>query len=292
MLSHRTSKTLTGMTLTGMTLAGVTALLCGCAAKPPKSDPEELAYYRQRNDPFEPTNRVFYRVNNTLDQNLLRPVAVAYRDTVPDPVRTHLHDVLSNLGNPAQLANDMLEGKPRKAGNTFMRLLINTTVGVGGVFDVASSLGYPDHDNDFGLTLALWGVPSGPFLFLPVLGPNDFRDAIGYGANSALDPFTWVSFGGSATFGWARFGAGAVVSRSQVLQETDSIQKTALDPYATYRSLYQQHRQSAVELGRKDLPATVPSWYSNAGPRRQGTPTRAQPPSPAPRLAPSPSLTP
>ena len=95
--------------------------------------------------------------------------------------------VLANLGSPVLLTNDMLEGKPRRAGDTTMRFLINTTVGVLGFFDVAKGWGYPDHDADFGMTLANWGVPSGPFLFLPVLGPSDPRDAVGFVDSGSSD---------------------------------------------------------------------------------------------------------
>jgi phospholipid-binding lipoprotein MlaA len=161
-----------------------------------------------QSDPYEATNRKLYDVSATLDKNAIRPATLAYRNATPSGVRTHLHDLLTNLANPAQFANDVFQGKPHKAGNTFMRLVINTTIGVGGVFDVASGLGYPDHSTDFGLTLALWGVPSGPYLFLPLLGPSNPRDGIAYGVNSVLSPFTWVSFGGSATLGYARFGVG------------------------------------------------------------------------------------
>ena len=236
-------------------------LVGGCAPKPPASQPGELADYNERNDPFEPANRDFFAVNNAVDKNLLHPVASGYVDYVPGTVRTHVHNTLSNLGNPVQFANDVLQGHPRKAGNTFMRLLINTTAGAGGVFDVATGWGFPDHDTDFGLTLAVWGIPDGPFLFLPVLGPSNPRDGIGLGANTVLDPMTWVSFGGSATFGWTRFGVSAVDTRSRVLTETDSIEKTALDPYATYRTLYQQHREAQAVQARSDAPATVPVWY-------------------------------
>jgi phospholipid-binding lipoprotein MlaA len=217
-------------------------------------------------DPYETTNRKLFAVNAVLDRNVLHPVATAYVHTVPQAGRTHLHNVLSNIGNPTQLANDVLQGKPRKAGNTFMRLLINTTIGLGGVFDVATSWHFPDHDTDFGLTLAVWGVPSGPYLYLPILGPSNPRDGIGYGANSVLDPFTWVSFGGSATFGVTRFAVGAVDGRARYLSATNTIAKTALDPYATYRSLYQQNRAAAVVAARKDLPRTLPDWYDTDRP--------------------------
>ena len=142
-----------------------------------------------------------------------------------------------------------------------MRFLINTTAGGGGLFDVASDWGYPDHDTDFGVTLVLWGLPEGPFLFLPVLGPTNPRDAVGLGASSALDPLTWVSFGGSAALGWTRFGAGAVDGRERVLTDTDQIKKTALDPYATFRSLYRQHRRSQIEQTRRDDGRMVPAWF-------------------------------
>jgi phospholipid-binding lipoprotein MlaA len=240
--------------------------LSGCATKPPPSDPDALADYEQTNDPLEPTNRVFYAVNNGLDTVILRPLALAYRYAVPTPVRDGLHNVLSNIGMPVQLTNDMLEGKPRRAGDTTMRFLINTTVGVFGIFDVATKWGYPDHDADFGMTMALWGVPEGPFLFLPVLGPSDPRDAAGFGVDIAFDPFTWVGTGpnrvGWTAFKWSRFGLNAVDARERVIDAIDSIRKTALDPYATFRSLYRQHRKAQIEDLRNDNRTTVPDWYS------------------------------
>jgi phospholipid-binding lipoprotein MlaA len=272
-------------------LAFTILLLAGCADKPPANDPDAVADYNERNDPYEPMNRTFYALNSALDKALLHPLAVGYRYVAPVVVRTHIHQTLSNLNNPAQLTNDVLQGHPRKAGNTFMRMVINTTIGVGGVFDVASDWGFPDHDTDFGLTLAVWGIPSGPFLFLPVLGPSNPRDAVGYGANTVLDPFTWVSFGGSATLGWSRFGLGAVDGRERSLDATDSIDKTALDVYATYRSLSQQHRESAVTAAEEDLPATVPNWYSSS-PALHPAPVSKAPPPVSPALAPPTSVAP
>jgi phospholipid-binding lipoprotein MlaA len=240
--------------------------LSGCATKPPADDPDAVADYQQTNDPLEPTNRVFYAVNNGLDTVLLRPAALAYRFAVPGVVRTGIHNVLANIGSPIQLTNDMLEGKPRRAGDTTMRFLINTTAGVFGIFDVATKWGYPDHDADFGMTLALWGVPEGPFLFLPVLGPSDPRDAAGFGVDIAFDPFTWIGTGpnktGWSAFKWSRFGLNAVDSRERVLDALDQIKKTALDPYATFRSLYRQHRRAQIEALRNDNRASVPVWFS------------------------------
>jgi phospholipid-binding lipoprotein MlaA len=247
-------------------LAAAVMGLSGCATKPPADDPDAVADYQQTNDPLEPTNRVFYAVNNGLDTVILRPAALAYRYAVPEPVRTGVHNVLSNIGSPIQLANDVLEGKPRRAGDTTMRFLINTTAGVLGIFDPATKWGYPNHDSDFGMTLASWGVPEGPFLFLPVLGPSDPRDAAGFGVDIALDPFTWIGTGpnhpGWKAFGWSRYGLNAIDSRERVLDALDQIKKTALDPYATFRSLYRQHRHAQIEEMRNDNRTTVPVWFS------------------------------
>lgn len=245
-------------------LLALTIGVAGCAQKPPADDPDAVADYNQTNDPLEPTNRVFYAINNGLDTVILRPLALGYRYVVPGPVRNGVHNVLSNLGSPVQLTNDMLEGKPRRAGDTLMRFVINTTAGVFGIFDLATGWGYPNHDSDFGMTLANWGVPEGPFLFLPVLGPSDPRDAVGFGIDQALDPFTWIGGPhdtGWKAFNWTRFGLNAVDARERVEDSLQQIKKTALDPYATFRSLYRQHRASQIEQLRNDNRATVPAWF-------------------------------
>ncbi len=243
--------------------AAACALLGACAHPPPASDPEALAEYRQTNDPLEPTNRVFYSINNGLDTAILAPVARGYRYAVPRPARTGIHNVLANITSPVLLADNVLEAKPRRAGDTFMRFLINSTLGVGGIFDVATDFGYPAEDADFGIVLALWGVGGGPFLFLPVLGPSNPRDAGGFGADVALNPFTWVTFDGVKAFNYADYGLGAVDARSRVLDQVSEIKKTALDPYATFRSLYRQHRSAQIEDVRNDKGATVPAWFIN-----------------------------
>jgi phospholipid-binding lipoprotein MlaA len=236
--------------------------LLGCATPPPASNPDAVADFKEADDPLEPTNRVLYAINDGIDTVILRPIALAYRKVVPEPVRTGIHNVLSNLSTPVQLGNDILEAKPRRAGDTTMRFLINTTIGVVGVFDVAKGLGYPDHETDFGMTLALWGVGDGPFLFLPVLGPTNPRDAIGYGVDGVSDPFNWVGQGTVVTaLNWTKWGLNAVDQRERVLDTIDSIKKTALDPYATFRSLYRQHRRAAIEKTRNDNSATIPIWF-------------------------------
>ena len=236
-------------------------LLGACATPPPADDAEALAEYRQNNDPLEPTNRVLYRVNDAIDTAVLQPVARGYRAVVPGAVRRPIHNVLRNTISPVRFVNGVLQGKPRRAGDALMRFLINTTVGVGGLFDVATDWGYPAHETDFGTTLALWGIPEGPFLFLPVLGPSNPRDAAGLAGTVALDPLTWVTFGGSTALGATRYGLGAVDLRERALDPIDEVKRTALDPYATFRSLYRQNRQSEIDRVRADEERTIPAWF-------------------------------
>ncbi len=243
-------------------LAAATLLLvlAGCATVP--KDPAARAYYQQTNDPLEPTNRVFYVVNDALDTVLMRPFALAYHYGTPQFFQDRVHNVLANLDTPVVLANDMLEGNPRRAGDTLMRGLINTTIGLVGIFDVASGVGYPAHAADFGITLGVWGMPAGPYLYLPVLGPSSPRDVLGFGGDYALSPFTWFGKGyAMQDFGYARMGLTAVDTRARFLSDLDKIKAQALDPYATLRSLYRQHRESQIRDARHDAPASVPAWY-------------------------------
>ena len=251
-----------GSVLPRLLLAATILGLGACATTPAPGDQMALADYNDANDPLEPTNRFFYKVNDGLDTYALRPAAVAYRAVVPGAVRQPIHNLLSNMASPVIFANDVFQAKSQRAGTTMMRFLINSTAGVGGLFDVASGLGYKEHDADFGQTLALWGVGGDPFLFLPVLGPSNPRDAGGFGADIALDPLTWASFGGSSALGYSRYGLTAVDTRERALDTIDSIKKTALDPYATFRSLYRQNRAAEIAKIRDDNAATVPAWFN------------------------------
>lgn len=256
-------------------IAGLALLLPGCATAPPASQPDALAEYRATNDPLEPFNRSMYAVNTGLDQYVIRPVAVAYTKVLPDPVRHAIHNVLGNLAAPVQLGNDMLEGKPRRAGDTLMRFVINTTIGGLGAFDVAGKLGYPDHDADFGLTLAVWGVGTGPYLFLPILGPGNPRDSSGRILDIAADPLGHFGQGAIVTgLNWGRFTLTLVDARSQYLGTFAQIRRTALDPYATFRSLYRQHRSAQVEETIADNRRTVPAWFPAAATSTSPAPAR------------------
>jgi phospholipid-binding lipoprotein MlaA len=177
-------------------------------------------------------------------------------------VRDHTHNVLTNLGNPVALANDMLQGKPRRAGDTAMRLVVNTTIGVAGIFDVATDWGWPAHDSDAGMTFAIWGIPEGVYLYLPVLGPSNPRDAVGFGVDYAMDPLTWIGKGTVVDdLGYSRLGLSALDTRERFLDQLDHIKQEALDPYATIRSLARQHRQSQIDDAKADNRSTPPNWF-------------------------------
>ena len=252
--------------LAGAALAGSAALLGGCATRPPAADKAALTVYRQNDDPLEPTNRFFYRVNNTLDENLFRPAAKGYTTVVPAWGRARVNDFLVNLGTPVVLFNDMLQGKPRRAGFSLMRLLVNTTVGVGGLFDVATGWGWPAHQTDFGITLGVWGAGPGPYLYLPLLGPSDLRDGSArladLGLGLAESPAVWgAPHDAAAVFGYSTALLGALNTRANLLGTISQIKRNSLDPYATFRSLYQQNRASQIARTIADHKATTPAWF-------------------------------
>ena len=250
-------------------MAALGVLPAGCATRPPASNPAAVADYQQTNDPLEPMNRFLYKVNLALDTYVLRPAAQAYVHVLPEGARNAIHNELNNLAAPVQLGNDILEAKPRNAGNTFMRMIINTTAGGLGFFDPATKWGYPNHDTDFGVTLAVWGAPEGPFLFLPLLGPTNPRDAAGRGVDIVADPVGHFGQGAAVTaLNWSHFAVNVVDARSRVLGDIEAIKRTALDPYATFRSLYRQHREAQIDEIRAANQHTVPAWF----------PAPAQPP--------------
>ena len=137
-------------------------LLSGCAHAPPKADTAAYEAYQQQNDPIEPTNRFFYAVNDRIDRYAFKPVAQGYVDITTQGIRNHVGYFITNIGEPARMVNFMFEGKSRDAGTSLVRFVVNSTVGIGGIFDPATALGYQEQDTDFGMTLAEWGVAARP----------------------------------------------------------------------------------------------------------------------------------
>jgi phospholipid-binding lipoprotein MlaA len=229
-------------------------LLVGCATPPPANDPEAVAEFRQNNDPIEPANRFFYAVNDAADTILIKPIAIGYHNLLPGFVQTTIGHVLDNLATPIVFANDVLQGKPHRATTSFMRFFVNSTFGLAGALDVATDFGFPAHDSDFGMTLAVWGFPGGPYLFLPGLGPSNPRDAVGFGVDAVGDPWGWIGQGQTVRdLRLTRAGLGAVDARAGVLDELDRIKAQALDPYATIRSLSRQYRAKKIDDARGDV---------------------------------------
>ncbi len=242
--------------------------LGGCATRPPADDPDALAEYHQTNDPVEPLNRTMYSVHQGLDEYLLRPVAVGYRAVVPTPVRMGLRNFLGNLRTPVVLANDILQGEPRRAGDTAGRFLVNSTLGIGGLIDVARDhFDLPPHNEDYGQTFATWGIGEGPYLFVPLIGPSNARDLVGFGIGIVADPFFWFGQGVVVeALGYSRVGATAVDTREGLIETLDDVQRTSLDPYATLRSGYRQRRAAEIgnRLDRRPGPVTPPAGAAPA----------------------------
>jgi phospholipid-binding lipoprotein MlaA len=241
------------------------ALLGACATRPPADDPDAVAEFRQNNDPIEPFNRGSYAVHQTIDRYALEPVARGYRNVVPQPVRTGVRNVLANLRTPVIFLNDVLQGESRRAGDTLGRFVVNSTLGLGGIFDVAGTrMGVRGHDEDFGQTLARWGVGEGPYLFIPILGPSNPRDLGGFGVDIASHPLTWAG-GGAAVDGltYGRAGATVVDTREGLLETLDDVNRTSLDPYATLRSAYRQRRRA--EIGNRTGASTPAGFGTGFG---------------------------
>ncbi len=241
-------------------------LFGACATRPPASDPEAVAEYEQTNDPLEPTNRAMFDVHEAIDRAVLEPVARAYRAVLPQPVRDGVRNALGNLRTPVVLLNDLLQGETERARTTLARFMVNSTLGLGGFIDVAEHWGTPGHNEDFGQTLAVWGLGEGPYLFVPVLGPSNPRDLFGYGVDVVASPFTWIGQGVAVdAANWTRVGLTVVDTREALLDPIREVRETSLDPYATLRSAYRQRR--AFEIQNRDGQAgqTDPGAAGGAG---------------------------
>jgi len=218
---------------------GLAVALTGCVTLPANHKPPPQ-------DPWESWNRGVYKVNDKLDRAVAKPIARTYVRAVPKPVRTGVSNFMANLHTSTVMVNDALQGKFGAAANDLARLLVNTTVGVGGLLDPATQMGLDKNDEDFGQTLGRWGVPPGPFLEVPILGPSDTRD----GPGRVVDIFTgpthyiknnWVAYGIS--------GLSFVNVRTDLLSLDETLQKV-YDPYAFIRDAYLQRRAYLVSDGK------------------------------------------
>lgn len=255
-------------------LLGLVIVLAGCASQ--ANAPQTAAAAEEFNDPFEDVNRKIFDFNQVVDRKVLVPVAKAYRDALPDAVRDSIHDFLYNLRDPLIFANDTLQGDFRRAGETVARFVLNSTIGIGGLFDVAGKWGQlPYHEDDLGITLGVWGIPEGPYLVVPVLGPSDPRDLAGSVAEGFGDPFNRLVTGNPYTLYWIPFvrgGVSGIDQRSRYIETLADIERTSLDYYATIRSLYHQRREALIHHEKQENLPPPASFSRNDAPLVPGRP--------------------
>ena len=221
--------------------------LGACAAPHPGSNAPAFR------DPYEKFNRGVYGLNRGLDKAVVTPATKVYRFAIPVVARRGITNIFNNLTEPLSFINAILQGKPKEAWHTFKRFAINTTIGVGGLADHATGMGLPEQSEDFGQTLAVWGVKSGPYLMLPFFGPSTFRDAGGTGVDFASDPVPYARnaiFHPSFIAKAAQFVVQTLDLRSKLIDAgADDVLNSSLDEYATVRSAYLQRRQSEIYDG-------------------------------------------
>ncbi len=208
-------------------------------------------------DPLYSWNKSMHAFNKGADTVLIKPVAQGYRAVVPKPGRDGLRNVLDNLRSPIIFGNDVLQGKFDRAGTTLQRFVLNTTIGIFGLFDVAKRGGIEKHNEDMGQTLASWGVDSGPYLVLPLLGPSSLRDATGFVLDFGLEPLTYSRFKGRQALLIGRTGLAGLSLREENLEVIDDLRATSIDEYASIKSAYEQFRANEIADGEvqiDDLP--------------------------------------
>lgn len=215
------------------------------AAEEQQPEPEAASNVQKVNDPYERFNRKVFGFNDRLYFHVLRPAAVAYSTIVPTDLRSGLNNGFHNIVFPSRFINCAFQGKGDKALTETARFVINTTMGMGGLIDIAqSSFGIAGYDADFGQTLGRWGVKSGPFLMIPLLGPSDARDIVGYGVDSAMDPIIWIP---------ADWWVSSIVETEKYFNrislevgQYEELKKASLDPYVAMREGYMQSREHLI----------------------------------------------
>lgn len=228
---------------------------------PPAQDgeiPSDISMADAPSDPLEPLNRIIFGLNEGVDFLILRPVNTVYRTLVPQPVRKGVANVVYNLASPVILANDILQGEGKRAGHTASRFIINTTVGVGGLVDVAAKQGIPRHSEDFGQTMAVWGIGSGPYIVLPLIGPSTLRDTAAMAVDGTIDPMTWALMHEKTAVRLIPTGTQILVYHDEYMDDAQNLRRSSADFYASVRDIYAQRRQSEIANGNLMLEPLPP----------------------------------
>lgn len=202
---------------------------------------------KEISDPIEPVNRFIFGLNDVLDHIIFEPLAKGYKALLPKPVRNSVQNFMRNLASPLIIANSLLQGKFGDAGVATTRFVMNSTIGIGGLVDVAGAQGMTYKSEDFGQTLATWGVGNGPYVVLPILGPSSLRDTAGLAVDSYADPVRIVA--DNTDHMWAYYTKEAVEgldNRSRLIEAIDDMRRNSLDYYAAARSAYTQKRASLI----------------------------------------------
>lgn len=210
-------------------------------------------------DPLEGINRFFFDINQRLDRHAALPAATVYSETVPQPVRTTFHNLLDNLGGPVTCANDLLQVDFGNAGIAAARFVVNSTIGVAGIFDVATDWGLPGRPRDFGETLGTYGMPPGPYLVLPLRGSTDVRDFAGNYIDGFASPLRYVRYNGNDYVGLVKASLGSMDNRATNIITYRDIERASVDFYATMRTYYLQRRARQIE-DRAVVTAELPDF--------------------------------
>jgi phospholipid-binding lipoprotein MlaA len=245
-------------TALALTAAG---LVCGCATAPE----------RKPGDPFEPVNRAIFNFNDGVDRYIAVPVAKGYQNVTPQPLRTAVSNFFSNLGDLTNAANALLQLKITDATEDIMRFAFNSVFGLGGLLDWATPAGLPKHQQDFGLTLGHWGIPSGPYLVLPLFGPSTVRDSMGLVVDVKFNPLNYIEPATRNPLYVLQF----VSTRSDLLGATSLLEQAALDKYSFVRDAYTQQRLARLR-GTSNANPPLPN-YDNHGDTGPAAPAAGAP---------------
>lgn len=219
-----------------LAVVAISTLLAACS-----TTGSQQSYGQSAQDPYESFNRSIYSFNMVLDENVLQPVARGYQDVVPSPARTGVRNFFGNLGDVWSLVNNSLQLKGEAAMSNFFRVAVNSTFGFGGLLDIATEMRLQRYKTDFGLTLGHWGVPTGPYLMLPLLGPSTVRDTVAWPVDYYGNPLAQLK---PDSHRYALTGLRLIDSRASLLGTTDLLQSAALDPYIMMRDFYMAQRTS------------------------------------------------
>jgi phospholipid-binding lipoprotein MlaA len=253
-----------------ISVALATLCMAGCASQNTKRDPR---------DPWERVNRVSYNVTDKVDRAVLKPVAKGYKAVTPDFVETGITNFFDNITYPRVFVNDLLQAKFNSALHDTGRFLLNTTIGVGGLFDPATSAGLEKNDEDFGQTLGKWGVPAGPYFFIPLMGPSTVRDTFGKVPDTFSNPTRYID---NTSVRYGLLGLDLINTRAQLL-EAEKALGGVYDRYAILRSVYLQQREYKVRDGNVPEDKSLEEEFPDE-PEDDSKPAPATPPAQPPKL--------